>query len=184
MVRACKLRGRGLAAEQLLGRRCGIVGLGERRQRLRIKRALVLCGCDRGREQLRQQQCAGASCDPAPRCAARRLHPRHVCIRSRVPPPPRSRGAELAARSNAPRTPRDSLASSAMRARAPRPGGKVTNYRHPSRFQTRCHCLRAAAIGMGEAIGTAAERSASPPASAIRRSSVAACGSIEPSERM
>src|SRR5262249_39311723 len=49
--------------------------------------------------------------------------------------------------------------SSAMRPRAPRLGtGKVTHYRHRSRFQTRSHRLRAAAIGLGETLGPIAEK--------------------------
>jgi len=32
------------------------------------------------------------------------------------------------------------------------------NYRHRSRFQTRSHCLGAAAIGLGEALGPIVEK--------------------------
>ena len=85
-----QIRRRGLAAEQLLGRRRGIVRLGERRQRLRIEGALVLRACDLRREQCGQHQCGGAPNGVAPSSALRRLYCRHACgIRLRVPPPPR-----------------------------------------------------------------------------------------------
>ncbi len=80
-----------LAAEQLLGRRLGIVGIGERRQRLRIERAFVLRARPfRWDESDCQQQGSEAPSGPAPSCALRRLHGRHhVCgTPMKFPPPP------------------------------------------------------------------------------------------------
>jgi hypothetical protein len=51
-----ELRRRGLAAEQFLGRIVGIVGLGERRQRLWVERAQILRARDRHARQGDEQR--------------------------------------------------------------------------------------------------------------------------------
>ena len=71
-------RRRSLAAEQLLGRGGGIVGLGEGRQRLRIEGALVLRARDLRREHGGQQH-SSAPNGVTSSSALRRLYRRHAC---------------------------------------------------------------------------------------------------------